>query len=128
MRFEARHLGSGVWGIWDGGVMSWRATDLGENDARQQVADLNVIYNQYGQREERQRREVKPPIEVESAKWLASWTTGSESRRSGGVAYGVQTGITCGSRPLIFDGQRADRRDRSSAVDDGELTPLSETR
>ena len=72
MRFEARHLGSGVWGIWDGGVMSWRATDLGENEARQQVADLNVIYNQYGQREERQRREVNPPIEVESAKWSSA--------------------------------------------------------
>jgi len=34
MRFEARHLGSGVWDIWDGGVMSWRATDLAENDAK----------------------------------------------------------------------------------------------
>jgi hypothetical protein len=25
--------------IWDGGVMSWRATDLAEDDARQQAAD-----------------------------------------------------------------------------------------
>jgi hypothetical protein len=44
MRFDARHVGSGVWGIWDGGVMSWRATDLAEDQAHQQAADLNVIY------------------------------------------------------------------------------------
>jgi hypothetical protein len=30
MRFDARHIGSGVWGVWDGGVMSWRGTDLSE--------------------------------------------------------------------------------------------------
>jgi hypothetical protein len=28
-----RRVGSG-WKIWDGGVMSWRATDLAEDDAR----------------------------------------------------------------------------------------------
>jgi hypothetical protein len=33
-------------GIWDGGVMSWRATDLAEDDARQQAADFNVTFNQ----------------------------------------------------------------------------------
>jgi hypothetical protein len=65
-------VGSGVWGIWDGGVMSWRASDLDENDAKQQVADLNVVYNQYGQREVRHRREVKPPIKVESATWSSA--------------------------------------------------------
>jgi hypothetical protein len=43
-----RHVGSGVWGIWDGGVMSWRATDLAEDDAKQQAADLNVTFNQTG--------------------------------------------------------------------------------
>ena len=31
------HVGSGVWGIWDGGVTSWRATDLAEDDATQQA-------------------------------------------------------------------------------------------
>jgi hypothetical protein len=62
-----RHVGSGVWGIWDGGVMSWRATDLAEDDARQQAADLNVSFNQYGPRDQADRREVSPPIEVESA-------------------------------------------------------------
>ena len=66
-RFDARRVGSGVWGIWDGGVMSWRATDLAEDDARQQAADLNVTFNQYGQRDQADRREVSPPIEVESA-------------------------------------------------------------
>jgi hypothetical protein len=67
MRFDARHIGSGVWGIWDGGVMSWRASDLAQDEAQQQAADLNVIYNQYGQREQKDRREVNPPIKVESA-------------------------------------------------------------
>jgi hypothetical protein len=65
MRFDARHVGSGVWGIWDGGVMSWCATDLAEDEAHQQAADLNVIYH-------KDRREVTPPIEVSSAAWAAA--------------------------------------------------------
>jgi hypothetical protein len=72
MRFDARHIGSGVWGIWDGGVMSWRATDLSENEAKQQAADMNVVYNQYGQREEKQSRKVEPPCDVKSATWRAA--------------------------------------------------------
>jgi len=72
MRFDARHIGSGVWGIWDGGVMSFRATDLSENEAKQQAADLNVTFNQYGQRNADDRREVKPPVPVESATWTAA--------------------------------------------------------
>jgi hypothetical protein len=52
--------------------MSWRATDLAEDDARQQAADLNVTFNQYGQRDQADRREVSPPIEVESATWSAA--------------------------------------------------------
>jgi uncharacterized protein with LGFP repeats len=51
MRFYPRHIGSGVWGVFDAGVMGWRATD-GEDEAHQQAADLNVIYNQYGQRDQ----------------------------------------------------------------------------
>ena len=35
--------------------------------ARQQAADPNVTLNQYGQHDEADRREVSPPIEVESA-------------------------------------------------------------
>jgi hypothetical protein len=71
MRFDARHIGSGVWGVFDAGVMGWRATDLAENEA-QQAADLNVTFNQYGQRNEDERRRVDPPIEVESASWSAA--------------------------------------------------------
>jgi len=52
--------------------MSWRATDLSENEAHQQAADLNVTFNQYGQRAEADRREVNPPIEGESATWSAA--------------------------------------------------------
>ena len=32
--------------------MNWRATDLAEDDARQQAADLNVTFNQYRQRDQ----------------------------------------------------------------------------
>jgi hypothetical protein len=69
MRFVARHIGSGVWGVFDAGVMGWRATDLSENDAHQQAADLNVIFNQYGQRNEEDHREVDLPIQVEAPAW-----------------------------------------------------------
>jgi hypothetical protein len=69
MRFDARHIGSGVWGIFDAGVMGWRATDLSEDDAHQQAADLNVTFNQYGPRDQADRQEVNPPVEVESASW-----------------------------------------------------------
>jgi hypothetical protein len=69
MRFHARHIGSGVWGVFDAGVMGWRATDLSEDEALQQAADLDVIFNQYGQRDQADRIEVQPPIEVESATW-----------------------------------------------------------
>jgi hypothetical protein len=72
MRFHARHVGSGVWGVFDAGVMGWRATALSEDEAHQQAADLNVIFSQYGQRDQIDRLEVKPPIEVESATWSAA--------------------------------------------------------
>jgi hypothetical protein len=42
VRFYARHVGSGLWAIWDGAVMSSRATDLGENEAGQKAVDLHV--------------------------------------------------------------------------------------
>ena len=52
--------------------MGWRATKISEDDARQQAEDLNVIFNQYGQRDQADRLEVKPPIEVEAATWSAA--------------------------------------------------------
>ena len=74
MRYAARHIGSGVWGIWDAGVMSWIATDLSENEAKRKAADKNVLFDQYGQRPESERREVNPPRPVASA----TWTTAGE--------------------------------------------------
>ena len=84
--------------------MSWRATDLAEDQAHQQAADLNVIYHQYGQREQKDRREVKPPIEVSSATWSAAghldyWV---KTDKSGGAECAVQTDIRCGSKLLTF--------------------------
>jgi hypothetical protein len=72
MRFDARHIGSGVWGVFDAGVMGWRATDLGEDEARQQAADMNVAFDQYGRRSPDDCLQVTPPIEVESATWSAA--------------------------------------------------------
>jgi hypothetical protein len=72
MRFDARHIGSGVWGVWDGGVMSWRGTDLAENEAKQRASDMNVMFDQYGERTNADRREVRPPVPVESATWQAA--------------------------------------------------------
>jgi hypothetical protein len=54
--------------------MSWRATDLAANDAQQQAADLNVTFNQSGQRDQADRQEVNPPVEVE----LATWSPGGQ--------------------------------------------------
>ena len=31
--------------------------------------DMDVVYNQYGQRAPDERREVRPPVDVESATW-----------------------------------------------------------
>jgi hypothetical protein len=31
MKFAAQYIGSGLCGVWDGGVMRWKAVDLGEN-------------------------------------------------------------------------------------------------
>jgi hypothetical protein len=36
------HVGSGVWGIWDGGVMSWRATDLAEASVGRHLKVVDV--------------------------------------------------------------------------------------
>ena len=69
MRYYAQHIGSGVWGIWDSGVMSFIASDLSEHEAKQRAADRNIIFDQYGQRPEADRRQVDPRIKVESATW-----------------------------------------------------------
>jgi hypothetical protein len=44
VRFDARHIGSGLRAIWDGAVMSFRATNLGKGEARQKAAGLNVVF------------------------------------------------------------------------------------
>ena len=88
--------GSGKWGVFDAGVMGWRSTDLSEDEAREQAADLNATLNQYGRRAEEDRREVNPPIAVELATWSVGGTldwwvapavagSGARSRRSSEV-------------------------------------------
>ena len=65
--------------------MSWHATDLAEDDARQQAADLTVTFNLYGQRDQADRREVSPPIEVESATWSGAGDLDYLAERAPGV-------------------------------------------
>ena len=111
MRFDARHIGSGVWRIFDAGVMGWRVTDLAEHEAHEQAADLNVTFNQYGQCDQADRIEVNPPIEVQSATWSAAgqlerWVkerrgmVGSctRSRRSTGVDQSFRSSALTGIR------------------------------
>jgi hypothetical protein len=104
MRFDARHIGSGLRGVFEAGVMGWQATDLTEDGAHQQTADLNVTFNQFGQRAEADRREVDPPIQVETATWSKAgqldWCV--KDSGNGGVAYAVQTAVNGGSELLIF--------------------------
>ena len=52
--------------------MSWKAVDLGENEAKQKAMDLNVVFDQYGERTNADRREVRPPVIVVSATWQAA--------------------------------------------------------
>jgi hypothetical protein len=52
--------------------MGWRAVDLGEEEACQMAMDMDVVYNQYGQRGADERREVRPPVDVETATWAAA--------------------------------------------------------
>ncbi len=66
--------GSGKWGVFDAGVMGRRSTDLSEDEAHEQAADLNATLNQYGRRAEEDRREVNPPIAVELATWSVGGT------------------------------------------------------
>ena len=83
--------------------MGWRAVDLGEDEACQMAMDMDVVYNQYGQRTPEERREVRPPIEVEMATWAerGSWTIGCASAGNGGDAYAGRTDTRRGSKPEI---------------------------
>jgi hypothetical protein len=72
VRFEARHIGSGVWGVYDNGALSWLATDLGEAEARRRAMDLDVVFDQDRQRRPEHRRQVDPPVPVEAATWVAT--------------------------------------------------------
>ena len=49
--------------------MSWRSTNFGENEVKQKAADLNVMFDQYGNRGPKEQREVQPPTRIESGTW-----------------------------------------------------------
>ena len=54
------------------GLAGWRGTGLADNEAKQRAADMNVMFDQYRNRDQKERREVEPPIPVESATWSAA--------------------------------------------------------
>jgi hypothetical protein len=88
-------LGLACGELFDAGAMGWRATDLSEDEAHQQAADPKVIFSQYGQRDQVDRLEVKPPIEVHLATWSAAgqldyWI---KERNEWWVAYAIKTDI-----------------------------------
>ena len=113
MRFDARHIGSGVWGIFDAGVIGWRATDLSEDDAQQQAADLNVTSANGARKivaQSTRRSRCSQPHGQQPARSIG----GSGNGANGWVAYGVQTDVKSGSKLLIFVRQRrANHRDLS---------------
>jgi hypothetical protein len=92
-------------------VMGWRATGLTEEEAHEQAADMNVTFNQYGQRADEDRLAVDPPIEVEVATWSIAGSSigGSRSTKSGGGAYVVQMVIKPGSEVPILAGKGNER-------------------
>jgi hypothetical protein len=104
--------------------MGWRVTDLAEHEAHEQAADLNVTFNQYGQRDQADRIEVNPPIEVQSATWSAAgqldWWV--KDAGNGGVVYAGQTVDRNGSKLQIFGlPRRAYSRELSLSVTVGSL-------
>jgi hypothetical protein len=54
--------------------LSQLLTDLSDDEAHEQVANLNVTFSQYGQREAADRLEVQLPVGVEAATWTAAGT------------------------------------------------------
>jgi hypothetical protein len=69
-----------------------------ENEAQQQAADLNVTFDPYGQRDESDRQQVRPPIEVNQQLGQLGHArfVGSKTANSGGVAYAIQRAARCG--------------------------------
>ena len=78
---------------------------LSESDAKRTAADLDVTFNQYGQRNDEDRREVSQPIPVESATWRAAGelTYWVGDRPEWGEESLGRTVTTSGSERLILE-------------------------
>ena len=86
--------------------------------------DMDVVYNQYGQRTPEERREVRPPIEVESATWAAAGTLDFWVRERGewwGRVRGPE------GRQMWIKARDLRRTDQEAArgakADDGSIAP-----
>jgi hypothetical protein len=104
MRFEARHIDSGRWGVYDGGVMGWRAVDLGEDEARQMAIDMD-------DRSRSRRQHGQQP---------APSTIGYASGGSGGDGYVGQMGDRLGSKQEISGVRMAAEPSQSPRKTDSE--------
>ncbi|TDD26931.1 hypothetical protein E1218_11940 [Kribbella turkmenica] len=71
-RFTVRPLddGSNRFGVWDGAVNGWRATDIDdETEAHRIASDLDVQYDAHGPRPADAIRKVNPTQAVQRAQW-----------------------------------------------------------
>jgi hypothetical protein len=70
-RFTVRKAGDGSdrFGIWDGSVNGWRASDLTEAQAHAMATDLDVQYDAHGPRPAEAVRRVEPAQRVQRAQW-----------------------------------------------------------
>jgi hypothetical protein len=90
-RYQARHLGSGRWGVWDGVERSWILQGLGEREARRRAAEQSTVQGIGGQRSAQDIRPLRPPVPVDrAAGWrsagrLECWVRDEEHRWWGRV-------------------------------------------
>lgn len=74
-RFTVRQsdASSGTFGVWDGAVNGWRATNLDQAAAERMKTDLDLQFNAHGPRPASDIRSVDPPQPVDH---LTAWEPG----------------------------------------------------
>jgi hypothetical protein len=95
-------------------LMAWHFHE----NRRHVLTDMDLSGDEVQQRAEADRREVNPPIQVETATWskagqLDWWM--ERTAGDGGAAYAVPTVGNGGSEPLIF--ARPQASERASGLD-----------
>ena len=65
MRFDLVPDGD-AWAVWDGGANGWRCRGKSRVEAEQKALELNLALDQYGPRLPENRRQVIPPVSVDT--------------------------------------------------------------